>query len=148
MIATTSGERQQQLEHLKAWCLAIVRFLRELDTSPSLYSQLEEAIEAAFERGDLRGLKMVSRDLEEWAMGLPSASQRQLNNMLHARFGIELAVIARQRAREVARILKRGAIADEDEYRLLSTRADQIYADASKRDELDSIDRLMAAFKK
>lgn len=76
-MAKTTGSRGEELEYLRDWCVAIIRFMAELSPS-DLFDQTEDAINAAFERGDLRGLKMVSKDVGEWARGLASSDQKRL----------------------------------------------------------------------
>jgi hypothetical protein len=43
-------------------------------------------------------------------------------------------------------MLRRGTIENEDEFRLLASRADEIYADKAKTGELEQINRLLAAY--
>lgn len=144
-MARTSQDRTAELSALRDRCVAIVRFIAELGDPGDLFAQTEEAIHAAFERGDLRGLKMVSKDVDEWAKALSSSQRAKLDDVLRSRFGAECRN-AKEEARELARILQRGTITDREEYSLLSRRADEICADGSKSGELEKINELLAAF--
>jgi hypothetical protein len=144
-MAKQKGSRGEELQDLRDWCVAIIRFMGELSPS-DLFAQTEDAINAAFDRGDLRGLKMVSKDVGEWATGLASSDQKKLDEALRSQFGRGLREDVRAVRDEVARILKRGTIGGEEEYRLLSSRADEIYADDSKQSELKRINALLAEY--
>jgi hypothetical protein len=48
----------------------------------------------------------------------------------------------------VQRVLEKGEIETEDDYRTLLGRADSIYADESKRDELERINAVLAKYHK
>ena len=111
-----------------------------------LFGEMEEAIERAFERRDLRGLRMVARDLAEWASDLSPEQQEQLDEQLRAQLGRGLRDVRQDTQKEIARILRRGQIDTADECRLLIARADEIYADKSKAGELEQINRLLVAF--
>jgi len=108
---------------------------------------MEEVIHQAFERRDLRGLRMVARDVAEWATDLSPEQQQQLDALLVSRFGRGLKDQRKDVEREIARILRRGQIETEGEYRLLMARVDEIYADESKAEELEQINRLLLAFR-
>ena len=144
-MAANASKKKEEVEQLRNWCLTIVRFIGERGAS-DLFRELENAINKGAERGSLRGLKIVAGDLREMAGGLNAQDQEKLDAIMLERFGRGLREENRMFQREVARILKRGAIKDPDEYRLLVARADEIHADDSKRGEFDRINELFAAF--
>lgn len=139
-------EKTQELQDLRDWCIAVVRFICDLSTATELYTQFEEAIENAHQRRDLRGLKMVSNDLTQWASDLPPEEQDRLERQLTDRFGWGLAKERHDAARRVASILRRGQIDSEEQYRLLVEHADEIHADESKTDEMQQINSLLASY--
>jgi hypothetical protein len=146
MMARSMGsQREAEMRELRDWCVAILHAIGQFDPTGS-YSQAEQGVEAAFQRGDLRGLKMVARDVQEWATALSPADQQKLDQALRSRFGHGLAERADDAYREVAQILKRGQIDTQDEYRLLRIRVEAIHADESKRAELEKINELLAAY--
>ncbi|MCL4684864.1 hypothetical protein KJ059_08940 [Myxococcota bacterium] len=134
------------MKELRDWCIAILQFMAQVDPSSGVFAHAEQATEAAFQRGDLRGLKMVARDVREWATALSPADQQRLDEVLREQFGRGLTEEAEGLRAEVGRILRRGQIDTQDEYRLLLSRADEIYADPSKQDELKSINELLAGY--
>jgi len=144
-MARNSKKRTTELLALRDRCLAITRFLAEAGVGEVIATEMRAAIQAAFERGDLRSLKMVSRDLNEWANGMPPATIARLDAILRSELG-EDPRGTESEARDLARILHRGTIEDEDEYRLLTRRLEEIYADGWKGGELEKINELLVAF--
>lgn len=137
----------EEMSQLRDWSVAIARFIGSIPEAASLSRQMEEVIHQAFERRDLRGLRMVARDVAEWATDLSPEQQQQLDALLVSRFGRGLKDQRKDVEREIARILRRGQIETEGEYRLLMARVDEIYADESKAEELEQINRLVLAFR-
>lgn len=146
MSFARSASRPEELLQLRDWCTAIVRFMASVSDSALLFGEMEEAIERAFERRDLRGLRMVARDLAEWAGDLSPERQEQLDEQLLAQLGRGLRNARQDAQNEISRILRRGQIDTADECRLLMSRADEIYADDSKRAELERINALLVAY--
>ena len=140
------GARLQETAQLRDWCVAILHFIRDVAPPAPFFGQFQQAIEAAFERRDLKGLRMVSTDLVEWTQDLAVDQRASLDQLLVSRFGRGLVREAEQNQRRLSRILRRGTIETEDEFRLLSSRADEIHADDSKAGELERINRLLVAF--
>jgi hypothetical protein len=139
-------DRLEDATMLRDWCLSLLRFIGELAPSSPFFTQAQQGIMVAFEKLDVNGLRIAAKDLEEWARDLPVDQQAKLDQFLVARFGRGLRAEAEKDRREMRRILKRGSIEGEDEYRLLSSRADEIRADNSKARELEQINRLLVAF--
>lgn len=141
---TTSAE----LKQLHDWCDTVVRFI-STNAGPqfsAMAASLESAISDEYAKGSLRGLKQISGDLREWAKGFSPKHQRELDELLHASVGRGLKEGQRLFEKQVNAILKRGRTRNEDEARLLLERADEIYANESKRDELEKINRLLVAY--
>jgi hypothetical protein len=146
MAKKDRSDRLVEATQLRDWCLAILCFISELAPSSPFFAQAQQGIEAAFEKRDVRGLKIAAKDLVEWTRDLPVDQQAKLDQLLVSRFGRGLRTEAEKDQRELQRILRRGTIENEDEFRLLSSRADEIYADKSKAGELEQINRLLVAF--
>lgn len=146
MARVASSQREAEMKELRDWCIVILQFMSQLDPSSGLYAQGEQAIKAAFQRGNHRGLKMVASDVREWATALSPAYRQRLDQNLRARFGRGLIEKADESRGEVERILRRGQIDTQDEYRLLMSRVEEIYADESRRTELEKINELLAAY--
>jgi hypothetical protein len=147
-MARAEDSRSVELVALKDWCLAIVQFIGSLDAPSKMSDSMNQIIREAHKRGDLRGLRTLSKEVVEWAGGLSRTNQRKLDAVLRLRFGRGLSSHAETKKEEVSGILRRNRIADEHEYRLLESRADDIYASKTNRSELDMINHLLSEYDK
>jgi hypothetical protein len=135
-------------ERVRAWCLAVVRVLHEMapgGTAGQLGAALE-GFEFAVARADHTGLKQVARDLHEAIGGLSPEQRATLNAELRARVGIGSDAYRPDLQKEVARILARGVISDDDEFRMAEARADEVSANDGQVTELQSINVLLADY--
>ena len=146
MARATNSQRETELQELRDWCIAMIQFMGQSDPS-DLFVKFEKIIDETFQDRDLRGLRAVKRDMREWAAGLSPDRHQKLDKLLRERFGRGLVEESKEFHKEVKRILKRGKIKTPDEYRLLTSYMDQIYADDSKRAEAAKVDQLLATFK-
>jgi hypothetical protein len=146
-VARVPVKRAAELTSLRDWSLEIIRFMLASDPTAPVLTQAQDAISGAFDRGDLRGLRIVTRDVSEWARGLALSDRSRLDELLRSRFGKPLSSSSRRDLRKVNAILARGRIRDSDEYRLMEARADEIHTDVSQVKKLARINRLLAAFK-
>jgi hypothetical protein len=143
---TPSEERDVELKALRDRSLVIVRFIQGLSSRSEMFSQIEAAIDTAYKRGDLRGLRLVLKDVLEWVNGLPTSDREQLDEVLRRQFGSGLTEAGQETHRQLLDILSRGTIQSVEEYRLLSSRADEIRENGSNDKELQKINLLLMAF--
>jgi ribosomal protein L29 len=111
---------QAELERLKRFALTVADFILGLaPESPiaGLRSQVAGPLEAA---RSLRGVREAARDMVEWAQDLTAEQLQALDAQLSAHGLPTLSLMRRARGREIARILTRGTIESEDEFRLLN----------------------------
>jgi len=111
---------QAEFERLKRFALMVADFMLSLaPESPiaGLRSQFAGPIEAA---RSLRGVREAARDMVEWAQDLTAEQLHALDARLSAHDLPTLSLMRGVRGREIARILTRGSIASEDEFRLLN----------------------------
>ena len=88
----SNGKRDAELAQLRQKNLLIVRFIGQIRGVPNalpkdILNQFEDAIEAAYKRRDLRGMRIVSKDTVEWAQGLSMGAQRELDDHLRGQTG-------------------------------------------------------------
>lgn len=136
-----------ELQDLGQWCRAIAEFLTSEPRLPEGQAFLD-AIDKAVEQGNARGLKMAERDLAAWARSISPERQEELERTLVARFGRGLQQELNDELREIQQIVARGKIATPDEYRLVVSRLDEIYADESKQQEVRTLNDLMTEYDK
>jgi ribosomal protein L29 len=114
------AEDQAELERLKRFALTVADFMLALAPgSPiaDLRWQFAGPLEAA---RSLRGVREAARDMVEWAQDLTAEQLHGLDSQLSAQGLPTLSLMRRARGRDIARILTRGSITSEDEFRLLN----------------------------
>jgi hypothetical protein len=142
------SESDEQLGFWAEWCRIILKVEEKTTPQSDADALFGEAVSQAVADRNLRGLKMIARDLTEWAKRLPSEKRKQVDDLLRSKLGKGLAADARSESAKVQRVLEKGEIETEDDYRTLLGRADSIYADESKRDELERINAVLAKYHK
>ena len=147
MAPTLGNDRDEELEHLRSWCLAIIQFMARLSPSNAL-RDAEDVVNSTFERRDLNGLRMMCRDMRQWTKGLSAVDRIKLEGALQSTCGVGLVETSNSEQDALSQILKRGRVDGEEEYRILSDRADDIHEDSSKRSELKRINSLLAAYER
>ena len=79
----------EELTFLKEWNETIVRFfvLKSKDNSLEIFHQI---INETFNKSDLKGMRMIYKDLNEGANDLPLIEFNELNQQLSQKFGTDL----------------------------------------------------------
>lgn len=144
-MANNVSANRLEVAELGRWCSLVVRYLSTLGNE-ILLGEVEKAVANAIKSGNLRGLKTLKRDFLEWARGLTPAQQRGLDAALNAAGLPTLASENKSEEATVLRIIARGKIKNDDEYRLLSSWMDVLLDDGSKRDEAAKLDAMLTSY--
>jgi len=107
---------------------------------------MADNLDRALARGDERGLKMVAGDLREWASGLSRSRFEVIDKDLAARFGVGLADEQKVARRVVEKILRRGSVGDDDEYRALKVWLDATDAGEQRQVDVDAVRTLLVDY--
>jgi hypothetical protein len=148
---------RQELDDLAGWCEFIETYLHdrilmthELSDSEffeTSYKWKVEILQQVRVEENLRGMRMVFRDMNEELRGLSGSLRNELNSALRDRFGHGLERGDRQLARQARSILKRGKISTAEQSRILETRLSAIIDDDSSSEEVEQINALLATVK-
>lgn len=138
--------RSGEAERLRQWCTVVGRAAKRIVPGATLGEMLEMTATRAFERGHVRGLRMLQRDTLEWLRGFDPEIRAAFDRELQDHFGEGLGQAGRERAKAIAAVIRRGHIETEDEFRLLEERADEIHARPAKKKELNTINALLAGY--
>jgi hypothetical protein len=137
-------EKRKDIEKLAAWCELVIRFLHEKYRSTP--DELESALSgtcAGRQEVNLRGLRMVCRDLNEDIRDLPESLRSELDEVLVARFGHGIERGKQTLERQARKILRAGKIRKADEYRILESWLETMLSDPSKSAEIERINALL-----
>lgn len=138
----------KELIHIKEWCLTVMNFMISHYEGKDVFIQFSEVIKEGFNKQDLRGMRYVYKDTNEWAKGLPLTHIEELNRILNEKFGEDIKKQTDRDITKISRIIKNGEINSEDEYRLILNRVEEIYADDNKKEEVLKLNKLLANFHK
>jgi hypothetical protein len=112
---------------------------------------LAPAIEAAREPGHpfrqrLSGLREARNDLLEIAGDASGDMQRRLDQRLKSAIGVSLDELQTERLARLAEVREAGRITTDEQFRLVSSRVEQIWDDEERREEFDALNRLMGDY--
>ena len=157
---------EKQLEELKfkyEWCKTIQEFInaheddsfdvelmQDLDSAfaeqnPSMHDYLIRVLDKAYLEQNLVGLRSSINDYNEDACDLTPSEFEELNAILREKFGEDLVHNRQRELAKIKRIIKRGKINNEDEFRLLKGRIDELLEE-SQFEEAQLLDKLMFEF--
>ncbi len=145
MAKKSKEKHADELAYLRDWNLTVAKHVGGAGF-PGALAMEERIINEAYDRADIRGLRIITKDKIEMTRLAPPEKRERLDKLLRSQFGAGLEDEDHKYDEKISKILKRGRIENEDECRLLLVHADEIYADQSKRDELTAINCLLGAF--
>jgi hypothetical protein len=135
-------EDEIAMNALRDRLLLTIGFFEDAEEFPS-GEQMRDLVKSAAAKGDLRTLRLMSREIDAMSIALAPHKRDGLEAILHQRFGIdkekERAVLAEQ----IAGIIARGTIASEKERRRLEDYAEMLEATGGDRAEIDAMRRLV-----
>lgn len=95
-----------------------------------------DAVERTFQSRNLRGMRIMVRELSDLAKDLPPHRKEELQAELKFRFGIDGEDEDRRERDKVAAVLARGRINSEREYRRVMEWIEELESEAVVSDEL------------
>lgn len=150
----SNNQELKELSFLKDWSITILDFFISkygndpLSQTFQFLQKFYETVLKGFDSNNLRGSRLLYQDLNDWAKDLPPKELEELNQILLEKFGFNLKKYDSKNSAKIKRIIKRGTINNDDEYRLLLDRVDEIYADENTKDEVDILNGLLADYDK
>ncbi|MBO4316228.1 MAG: hypothetical protein J5867_09760 [Prevotella sp.] len=137
-------------ELLERWCLTILESLERFwaEDLPMWREIVLKTCDVNWKRKyRLQARKELLHDINEWAMeSMNQQALQMLNRELRQEFGFDLNDFSNQNNRHIQNILRRGVIRNEEEYRLVSNKVEEIYADNSQEQLACKLNDLLGAF--
>ena len=137
-------------ELLERWCLTILESLERFwaeDLSVWREIVLKTCDVNWKHKYILQARKELLHDINEWAMeSMNQQALQMMNRKLRQEFGFDLNDFSNQNNRRIQNILRRGVIGNEEEYRLVSDKVEEIYADESQDQLVCKLNDLLGAF--
>ena len=142
----TKNDTSEELEFLHDWCRIIVDHVKSVSTEPELLDPYDQMLEDTRRRANLKGLRTMAKDCGEWARGLTSSQQSEIDVNLRARFGKGLAEPSAEENGLVERVKQRGRMDSAGEYETLLGRVEALYEDERMSDEVARLNDLLAKY--
>jgi hypothetical protein len=119
-----SKDKQKRLEKLKIWCNEFVDYLIKRESSASFFEKMKIPINKSFDRGDLKSLEMIRGELSSFLYDFPQDERESLERALYEKSGIAAVDINAK----VERLLLKGRISRDDEFRMLGDYINELIA--------------------
>ena len=133
-------------EQLRGFILNVAEQLLADTPTPEAGSFLSSIREPVARADSLAGLRDAARDMVEWCQDLGPVSVARIDQHLRAA-GLPTLTAMRDRGyRHVLRILSRGRVASEEEYRLLSAFTSDHGGSELGRDDFARAEELLGAY--
>jgi len=142
---TLTGKKFELLQFQRDWCLTILDFAINADSRMSMIPT-REIVESTYARHNLKGLTMVFNDLTEMMQNSGAEKLKELNSLLYNRFGRDLNFYSRKKASLIKRILRKGFISNDDEYRTVDQEISDLLLYKPDSETIQALDKLMADF--
>ena len=137
-------------ELLERWCLTILESLERFwaEDLPVWREIVLKTCDVNWKhKYRLQARKELLHDINEWAMeSMNQQALQMLNIKLRQEFKFDLNDFSNRNNRRIQNILKRGIIRNEDEFRLVSDKVEEIYADDSQKELVSKLNDLLGAF--
>ena len=140
-------DKTADYETLKEWCLTVFDYLLKQDSHHVMLVDYGKNIIAILDKkkkkNDMRALyKELHLNVREL---LPNQIE-ELNQILTEKFGHCLADVAEMETKAIEKIIKRGRIRNDREYRLVWQREDEIYTDDSQFEYAETLRKLLSDY--
>jgi hypothetical protein len=116
------------------------------DSLATLYKSHIEYINKCYENKIWVYFKVIPDDLVSDYNDFNPELQQYLDYHLTQKFGFGLCDLKNKNFKLIKKIRDKSIIKNEDEYRLVMTRIDEIFMDEHKKEELDDLNNLLVAF--
>ena len=120
----------EELRRLRDRAVLTIDFVRRRSDLGEFGGQMLAVIETTFAKQDLRGLRVLSRDVTELAQGMAPQDVKELESLMARELGVDLPAEAETENQEILAIASRGRIRNEREHRLVAEYLDRASADS------------------
>jgi hypothetical protein len=136
----------QEVRSLRDRCILVLRFLNRRGELGDQFGQFEEVIHRSYENEDLRGLRLLRREFDDWSKDLGAEEQLELETLLRVELGVDVDEEHATDLTQVRQIEARGRIRNEREYRLVQARLEELHASSADTTEAERLAALLASY--
>lgn len=141
-----SKDKLKELEYLRNRSICIIDFMLKENSGDPMLTQYRQIIENAYNEINLRGMKILSRDINAWAKGLPQKQIKELEVLLASKFAEDLSG-DKTTHETIRQLLKKGKVSNEEEYRIVHEYLQDISKGDTFFDNLFELEVLLRTYK-
>jgi hypothetical protein len=143
--------KNTELKILRDKCLLFNQFMIEKGGIPSVlaeaYKESNRLIEKAYADGNPKPLKAMNKDIDNQVLKhMPLQMAADFKKIFKEKLGIDFEAVDKVYDKAIEKILKKGKIVNAEEYELILTKVDEIYADPNKEVEVKRLNDLLTAY--
>lgn len=135
-----------ELAELSGKYLTILEFMISKYGNMQGFIMTKEIFNRVVNQNNIAGLRHMFNDLIEWAKGMRITEIEELNQLLKQKFNADLKDVSKQTSKRIVKIIQKGKITTEDEFRIMISYVDEIYDDPKRKNELQIINQLLTDF--
>ena len=140
-------DKTADYETLKEWCLTVFDYLLKQDSHYVMLVDYGKNIIAILDKKKKKNdMRALYKELHLNVRELPPNQIEELNQILTEKFGHNLADVAKMETKAIEKIIKRGRIRNDTEYRLVWQREDEIYTDDSQFEYAETLRKLLSDY--
>ncbi len=144
------SDYSNEMEYIKDWCITVIDFkLEMIETSTlvkKLYEPLKKDLISNFSSKNKiiqKGFKEAYRSMKDEVRYWPDRIRTDLNNILYSKFG---ETINQKKEEEIRTIMKRGIINNDDEFRMVDEKVNEICQTNPEPSELSKLNYLLLKY--
>ena len=142
-------DKTADYETLKEWCLTVFDYLLKQDSHHVMLVDYGKNIIAILDKKKKKNdMRALYKELHLNVRELPPNQIEELNQILTEKFGHNLADVGKMETKAIEKIIKRGRIRNDTEYRLVWQREDEIYTDDSQYEYAEKLRKLLNDYEK
>jgi hypothetical protein len=146
-MKNNTNTAMNELEYLRDRSLLIIDFILNKNVGDSMMQQFKSVIQETYAKGNLKGLKTLSRDMNAWAKGLPQKDIKELELLLSEKFGENLSGDKITHT-VIKQVLKKGKIENGESYRVIYEYLQDISATDPFYENIVELENLLETYQK
>jgi hypothetical protein len=139
-----TARQNHLLQGLRIQSMLTLQFIEAAHEFPS-GERFRKAVEDDVENGDLRMLRLLSREIDAITLALPPNEREGLEAILRNRLGVDKDAQRAELRHRIAGIIVRGTIASEKERRHLEDYLEMLEATGGDPSEIAAVRRLIGS---
>jgi hypothetical protein len=141
--------KEGEIKRIQEKFMIFYTYLKSKYSEIAFYDQMKEIVDGLVAGKNLQGLRHVEKELNGWLKEMEPEDVMQVNLLLQKEFGNDPLEGERTTQQLVLnQIVKRGVIKTKEEYEIVLQRVEEIHNDSSRKDEVNNLNLLLAAFHK